>query len=65
MRANVRPRGDPMPAIAIPARPAGHYELVPSSFVGKSGALFWRVVFRPEGSVTPHTNKKTEGMGTR
>jgi len=54
-----------MPAIAIPARPAGHYELVPSSFVGKSGALFWRVVFRPEGSVTPHTNKKTEGMGTR
>jgi hypothetical protein len=54
-----------MSTAAVPARPTGRYELVRSDFVGKSGALFWRVVFRPAGSVTPRTNKRTEGMGTR
>jgi hypothetical protein len=52
-------------AVTIPVRTTGRYELVPDSFVGKSGALFLRLVFRPEGSVTPRTHKRTEGMGTR
>lgn len=37
-----------MSAIAIPARPAGHYEFVPSSFKGKSGASFYDTVYRPD-----------------
>jgi hypothetical protein len=47
-----------MAAAAVP-----RLEFVPSSFVGKSGALFLRVRIRraPE----PPTNKKSEGTGTR
>jgi hypothetical protein len=53
-----------MSAIAIPARPAGHYEFVPSSFQGKSGALFLRLAFRPDSKDKP-AKEKTGGTGTR
>jgi len=59
-----------MSAIATPARPTGRCEFVRSDFVGKSGALFWRVIFRPDHE--PHkprertglTDKGTGGTGT-
>lgn len=42
----------------------GHYEFVPSRFVGKSGALFLDLRFRPD-PVTKPTKEKTQGSGSR
>jgi hypothetical protein len=57
-------------AQAANVRPSGWCEFVPSSFVGKSGASFWRVVFKP-AQVSPQSrqrtglkNKGTRGTGT-
>jgi hypothetical protein len=57
-------------AVALSPRPTGRCEFVRSDFVGKSGALFWRVIFRPDHEAhkprkrTGPTDKGTGGTGT-
>jgi len=45
------------------SRPTARCEFVRSDFVGKSGALFWRVIFRPEHE--PHKPRKRTGYKQR
>jgi hypothetical protein len=62
------PLEEPMSTAVAPApcfSPDRQYEFVRSSFVGKSGALFWSVRIQRGHENEPRTKEKTEGTGTR